>query len=531
MKKKFILLTIIIGVILSLSSCRIQFPSLSYGQTWVHSLDYEFTETDKELINNRMAYLDELVTGDSYQTLYNEYIRFIKGDVYSLSTYQSQAYIKYSIDLTMESYNEYSDINDYLLKISEWEKAFYKKIYNSSFKDQFFEGYTEEEILKLIKEYPKEYYDIEENNSKLYAEYEAIDNLDDPRVVEIYKKLVVNLNKQARLCGYEDYRDFAYENVYERDFTYRDTIEFSNNVALYGESTFVTKATDFKKAYASASTKNSRAVASFIEDKYTAHEDEFEAFAREIGGSYYLAYQSLFNNGYYYFADTGSMEGAYTTYLDNKNTPACYFGPGYQDISTVVHEFGHYYSMLQRGNGSGSLDLAETQSQANEALFLAYLVSHNKLSEKTLSMVKDYVLTDLLLTLVLSSIVNDFENIVYSTENISLLDLDQTFINICEKYAGYDTLKTYIGNDFYDYWRYVTIDNPLYYISYSVGLVPAINLYILGIEDFEAAAKAYNNIVIYDYNNMSFLDVLDNAGLANPFDINSFTTFVTLYDE
>ena len=524
MKKKFLFIFVILSFICCLVSCRIQFPSLSYGQSWVHSLDYSFNDKDKEEIENRMAKLDDLVTKDSYQNLNNEYIRFMKGDVSTLLTYQSQAYLKYSIEMSMDLYNKYLEITDYLSKIEEWEKKFYKKVYESPFKEQFFIGYSEEEILDLIKEFPKEYYDIEEENNKLFAEYESISDVDvNERVPSLYKELVGNFNKQAKLCGYEDYRDYAYKNTYGRDYKHTDTKEFTNYTKTYVVSAFERKNKEFDELKSTASTKVINAVTSFISKKYTSYQDELKSFAEEIGGSYNLAYQSLFDNGYYYFSDDG-MEGAYTTYLNNKNTPVCFFGPGYQNISTVVHEFGHYYSMLQRGNQGGSFDLAETQSQSNETLFLSYLVSYKKLSNEVLNMIEDYYLTDLLLTIILSSIVNDFENIVYSSNSLSVLDLDQTFINVCDNYGGYDYLKGLVGNDFDDYWRYVVVNNPLYYISYSIGLIPAINLYQLGLNDFTKAANAYNNIVIYDYN-MPYLELLNNAGLANPFDESSFSVF------
>ena len=41
------------------------------------------------------------------------------------------------IDMKMDSYNQYQDITNYLMKIEEWETKFYKKVYDSSFKEQF----------------------------------------------------------------------------------------------------------------------------------------------------------------------------------------------------------------------------------------------------------------------------------------------------------------------------------------------------------------------------------------------------------
>ena len=64
MRKKFLFIFVALSFICCLVSCRIQFPGLSYGQSGVHSLDYSFSDKDKEEIENRMAKLDELVMKD-----------------------------------------------------------------------------------------------------------------------------------------------------------------------------------------------------------------------------------------------------------------------------------------------------------------------------------------------------------------------------------------------------------------------------------------------------------------------------------
>ena len=145
-------------------------------------------------------------------------------------------------------------------------------------------------------------------------------------------------------------------------------------------------------------------------------------------------------------------------------------------------------------------------------------------------MIRDYKLSEALQTIVLANLVNDFENTIYSTDNLSLIDFDNLFINVCDKYGGYYYLKEIFGGDFSTYWRRVALDNPLYYISYSVSLIPAIGLYQAGMKDFNSASDSYNKIVFYDYQNMSFLDVLDAAGLYNPFVENSFKELSKLYE-
>lgn len=535
MKNKILKLSLMATLLLSLSSCRLLF-NISNENTNTsnnHSLEYKFTESDKTAINNRITELNTLISnGNDYQKFYNAYIRVVKGDLYSVATYRNLAQLNYSILADSTSREKYSEANEYLNTLVEWEESLYKKIYNSKFRDEFFKNYTKEEIDSLVgTSLPKEYYDLENENDKLLAQYDAIsDPTTSSEVPVLYRKLVENYKLQASYYGYTDYRDFAYKELYDRDFDSDNALQFSNYVREYIVPLFENKTNSFNNKYQNASSKYKTTVSSFIAGSYKNYMDYFDEYAKEIGGSYYLAYNNLWNNGYYFMGKSSSSDGAYTLYLYNLSTPACYFGPNYQNISTLVHEFGHYYSMLERGNGSGSLDLAETQSQGNELLFLAYLDSNNKFLPETLSMIRDYKLSEALQTIVLANLVNDFENTIYSTDNLSLIDFDNLFINVCDKYGGYYYLKEIFGGDFSTYWRRVALDNPLYYISYSVSLIPAIGLYQAGMKDFNSASDSYNKIVFYDYQNMSFLDVLDAAGLYNPFVENSFKELSKLYE-
>lgn len=532
MKNKSLKLAFSLIFVFGLSSCALLYPNVSTSNNDTRSLEYKFTESDKAEIDNRIANLDTLLEGDSYQDFYNSFIRVIKGDLYSVATYRNLAQLNYSIYADSTSRSKYLETTEYLNSLVKWQESFYKKIYNSKFKDEFFKDYTEEELKNLVGDtLPNEYYALENENEKLLAEYDEISDIKTSTdVPEIYRKLIKNYKLQASYSGYNDFRDYAYKELYDRDFNKEEAITFSNYIKRYIVPLYDEKTKSFNDKYETGSNKSKRTVANYIQGSYTSFKDEFKDYAKEIGGSYYLAYNNLWDNGYYFMGNSSSSDGAYTLYLYNLSTPACYFGPNYQSISTIVHEFGHYYSMLERGNSGGSLDLAETQSQGNELLFLSYLDSNKKFLPETLSILRDYQLSEALQTIILANLVNDFENTIYSTENLSLIDFDNLFINTCQKYGGYDYLKELFGGDFSHYWRMVALDNPLYYISYSVGLIPAIGLYQMGMNDFKSASDSYNKIIIYDYNTMSFLDVLDNASLYNPFDEKSFIELSKLND-
>ena len=378
MKNKILKASISIIFLFGLSSCSLLYKPTTNEATFNRSLEYKFTDSDKTAINNRLLNVEQLLNEDSYSNFYNEFIRIIKGDIYSVATYRNLAQLNYSIYSDSTSQSKYLEVNEYLNTLVKWQESFYKKIYNSKFKDEFFKDYTEDEINKMVGvTLPNEYYELSNENEKLLAEYDKITDVKtSTEVADIYRKLVKNYKLQASYSGYNDYRDYAYNELYERDFNKENTIEFSNYIKKYIVSLYEKKVKSFNSLYENGANKNKRILANFVKGSYTSFMDEFNSYAKEIGGSYYLAYNNLWNNGYYFMGNDSSSDGAYTLYLYNLSTPACYFGPNYQSISTLVHEFGHYYAMLERGNSSGSLDLAETQSQGNELLFLSYLDSN-----------------------------------------------------------------------------------------------------------------------------------------------------------
>ena len=76
--------------------------------------------------------------------------------------------------------------------------------------------------------------------------------------------------------------------------------------------------------------------------------DLFESYAEEMDGQYLTAYNNAFKYGYYCFSDNNnSMGTAYEWNLNGMNDAVLFFSSNYQDVLSVVHEFGHYYSCVQ----------------------------------------------------------------------------------------------------------------------------------------------------------------------------------------
>ena len=228
--------------------------------------------------------------------------------------------------------------------------------------------------------------------------------------------------------------------------------------------------------------------------------------------------RNLFEENNVIFADgENAKEGAFTGYLRAFGTPVCYFGPSYQDVYTVVHELGHYYSYLAQDGGELVLDLAELQSQGNEFLFTAFLAENQ---DPVYTAIVAYQLFNTVLSIVSCCIVDEFEQYVYTNEIIDpYTELDEIMQDICDSYDG-GTLTDIL--DMESYWRHVVIESPVYYISYAVSGISALELYSYGVADFGVAAEMYVALIEGADHSKSYLEILEAAGLGSPFDASTY---------
>ena len=204
-----------------------------------------------------------------------------------------------------------------------------------------------------------------------------------------------------------------------------------------------------------------------------------------------------------------------------------YLGPSYQDVMTVVHEFGHYNAFMQHGALSAmSYDLAETQSQGNEALFMVYLLNSNYYSEELSKFIIKSYTREALVTIIMATIINRFEQWMYRSD-LETIDFSESYKTVVEYYSDYDKLMKSIYGDnipLVEYWQRVCIEHPGYYISYAISKIPTLELLAFGLNGNDAKDK-YEKI--YMLNNLSmadFLMALEDAKIYSPFDEEAFKT-------
>lgn len=455
-------------------------------------------------------YEASLVLEDKYEVLY-DHLKFVIAQ-------QQLAQVEYYCD--MDNATKKDNV-DYISKIrTELVSKFYsfsEPIYNSMYREYYYYGMTEQEILSFLLESntvaDPEFKAVLDRINEIDLEFSAIaDPTSSMLVLDLYAELVENNNKLADMLGYENYLEYAYNDVYDRDYSYQDVQLVAEYVKEYIAPVYVTVHDSWNTLASSG--------------KFT--QGDIDSYYHQVSDSFFEVYESNVHLNNYIdllvldsnpdrvisFSDElnslisegnlfrGDYQGAYETYLYSLEVPLVYFGEGYNSPFTVVHEFGHYMNDIYSQNKvSQSYDLLEMHSQGNEILYLSYL--NGKIGKTAYSLVENYQLVVYLNTVIVALAVDTFEQAVYldyyegtyaeeimADGTITSDEYDLLFNSVIEDFG----VSGYVNEG---YWRYATISSPCYYVSYSVSALSVLQLYPMANENMDAAIDSYLKLYTY----------------------------------
>ena len=513
-------------------SCRTyRRDTFDYNDIKYERIDYDALEAAFEEANS-------LVNGN-YISLVNAsnnavgYLNTLIGD------YQ-YVYVEYAKD-TEAWRDEFTWISN---AYSQATSLYYELLYNvlqSSNADRFFSGWSEEEKQLIVQRHEAmddEYLALQTEITRLETEYNAIDTDDQKEyadeAAEILIDLVAAYNKLAAAEGYDNYMEYAYENDYGRSYSPEDAERLCGYVKQY----LAPLSDDVDAAISRASGASRAAAANGLASPLSANYTDYVALSENVLRSYFEeigdymteAYDYLNECNLYYQATAANnpngLTGAFTTFLYNNDAPYiyqyCSDNGSWSDISTFVHEFGHFTSYYVNGSSGGSdLDVAEIQSQANEMLFLPY---YEQLFTNADALVMNELFSSLFWSVTMGCIFDEFQREIYtSPESYATADdINALFDRLLEEYNAewYATLyESKYSYDFTYWWAEVshTFQSPFYYISYAVSALPALTIYEDSKTDRAAAIAEYNYIQQYGNGTYTFGELLNNAGVASPF--------------
>ncbi|MCR5825070.1 MAG: hypothetical protein K6G54_00740 [Oscillospiraceae bacterium] len=325
----------------------------------------------------------------------------------------------------------------------------------------------------------------------------------------LYLRLAELRRNEAARAGYDSYADYAYAVYFGREYDSADMQALERIVKRELAPLYVrcVLALDERELpWDEEDVPDDREIL----DALAAHMDEVSPELTEA-----LAY--LRRNGLYRIGGAPLYDSGFTTSLSAYRAPFlfnCVSGR-FSAFQTTVHEFGHFNAayhdptpVLFQYAGS---DVSEIQSQALELLFLPcladILVGTDAAARDTLTL---YALTQMLGSVVDGCLYDEFEQAVYAEPDLSAAELDALERSLYRDY-GLDALY-----DISSYWCHIPhlFEQPLYYISYAVSALPALDIWLRSRTDYAAAVDLYLDVSAVR-TDAWFLDVLYDNKLCD----------------
>lgn len=486
-----------------------------------------YTLTQEE-VDEALALLDNMVelsmTATSVEEVDAIYDEF-ETEFYHIAQQMTIASIVYYCNMSDEKATErHLNTTDMFYSVQDKYMQSCRTMYlESPLSEELFADWSEEDIQEIL-DYDPKVVELKNEIEALQTEYNDLDDKEfTDGSAEIYAKIVMKNQELAKLHGYDNYYDYASKNVYGRDYTREELETFRTYVKKHIMNCYKSLYSGWSK-YSKFSDYNKNLFINYLTAGFdTMKKNYVVEYLNSLEGTMGEAMRDPFESKNCVFSyNSNSHPTAFCTYLYEDEKPFCLFGSQGQASSSIVHEFGHYYASYVN-NDLNNYDLCETHSQGNEFLFLKYC--EGMLSDQVYDAVAAYDLFNAYYTIVMATIMDEFEQRVYDLESVEGYTSEDFDAIMTEIIAGYGESASWFKenlSDVYTYWRRTVIDNPVYYISYAVSAVAAVEIFAIANENYDAALEAYTTLVEGVTPEDGFIVALGKAGLGTPFEEETF---------
>ena len=499
------------------------------------SFAYTLTEQDVQDTFDAITQLETYIDGGKNRKIVSAYEEMDEKTDYIVHQYVS-AEIAYYSDLSDDdAYETYVEAEDCHMDVREEYMRVMKKLYDSdlSAKDKIFEDWTKQQ-LKELETAGAEVINLERQQNELLREYLE---LEDPEskawsnaVEDIYFNHITVSQQLAEYYGYDNFYDYMANEIYMRQYTDEQREAFRKNVkeqilpfyvevaALYDEKR--AQLNDEQKAQLSALRKD----ACLASNEYlTGYINSYPDEMKTIMGNAFTREAAVYTQ-----SDDAHFL-AFSNYSEYYDQPFVFFGNQCQDLLTVVHELGHYASFYHFTDATLPYDTCEVHSQANEWLMLHYLGDEldRDVYEAFLLWRLEYGLN----TILVCTVVDEFEELVYKENALTSPEAFRTiFYKVLDGYENIASVMDY--EDYYIYTQRVTMQSPVYYLSYATSELVSMLFYTIAEEQgYEAAQEIYIDLCLETPIGELFFHTLMDVGLPNPFEADTVDNIIHAYDQ
>lgn len=334
---------------------------------------------------------------------------------------------------------------------------------------------------------------------------------------EYYIQMVEFHKSMAEFYGYDNYGDYAYENLYERDYTQAEIRSFHAAVKTYIVPVLALVEELYYNDLDDGTLSEDVVYADYTGDVAL---DMMEPYLKKMSSELVESFTYMREHGFY---DTGYSEtksqGGFTTALDYWGAPFFYNCPNgnLYDFNTAVHEFGHYNDMfwqpMDMESESKNIDISEVHSQGMELLFSHW---YPELFGEAAEGVEHFMLYQLLSSVVEGCLYGELEQYVYATDNVTLSQINREYRRLCGEYGMVEP-----GDPRAELYSWVDVPHlfvqPCYYISYAVSAAGAFSFWLEAqTEDYYTALDNYLTFTALPASS-GFSESFEAVGLEKPY--------------
>jgi hypothetical protein len=376
-----------------------------------------------------------------------------------------------------------------------------KSALESRYADDFREYWGEERTQRVEKAGKKE--QSEENSEKAKSFYDKYYELlnNNGTSLEFTKLLRDQIeygNEKTKNTEFDNYIDWAYAED-GAGFTTEDIWNFAE--ATYDYRYYVNKFKNYITAHMD-STEN-----------YIPVENPIErlAYVGKIDEKLKDDYDYLVRNGLCFVNSDGNSR-AFTSSLISYGD-AMIFASGSDTMHSLIHEFGHYQSLMDTEinleNEYFSDSQTGTQEINSQAFELISLDYYNEIYGTDAELRK---INDLISSMQLISSLSSLASL-----ECSIYDPKMSRENISdEEFDGF--LRSYLGENWFVNDQHLFLAQG-YYINYAITMFDALQIYDLYLKDKTSGLDKYFEACAYDKG--SYADVTEKLGLTSAFDKNA----------
>lgn len=356
---------------------------------------------------------------------------------------------------------------------------------------------------------------LTDRETELVNEYYSASTAPEPDLeacADIFIELIEVRRQIAAAAGYDSYADYAYAEVYFRNYTPEDV-----------QSIWAAVKENYVPSVAEVSTVFMDNYAALVEaDLQVTSQDLLNAIgtvARGLSPEAAEAYDYLVEHG---LCDTDLLStkagASFTTLLRWYNEPYIFLSTdgSCSDYSSAIHEFGHFlnYYAAPADLTFGTLDYEVAEMQSIGMEFMATHWYEELFGPDTAHMLLIEALYNATLCVIDGALYDEFLQRVYAEEDLTRERVCEIYTEVFEEYG-------YVPYDGYEWeWVYVphNFDSPFYYISYCIASIPVLGLYGELQTSPETAADTYMRLVAMNTGLYSVGEAVSELNLSDPLD-------------